>query len=439
LLLEIISCSMMGGILTYTYADKHALNDAKKIQHITKNCGLTADEGGKVKTIHLLRKSRHSWGMTYVYRIPLGLAADDFQRKKTHIEDGLNHTRGIFDVSLEDLRRLKWDGDILTQIKRLLSGTKQRKEILMDYDGTLRISVYREPLAELIPFDDTTLDKCTGWCVFIGESREGTVYHDFDKIQHMIVAGTQRYGKTVFLKSVITTLIHNHSEQAKFTLIDLKGGLAFNRFVNMKQVNTVAKDVDESLEALRMIHEEIKQRQKEFLRKGYEDITEAKYKHRHFTVIDEAAEIASHGESDPQIKKKKTECEHIIAEIARIGGGLGYRLIFATQYPTADILPRQVKQNAIARVCFFLTTDTASQVVLDESGAEELPLIKGRAIYRTDRKYIVQTPFIENGFIDNVIRPHIVFKPRKENDTFANSAGTEDTTRRKHTLVIEKA
>jgi ribosomal protein S24E len=437
LLLEIMGCTVMSGLLTYTYVDKNALTDAVKIQRITKNCKLVADEGGKIKTIYLLRKTRHAWGREFVYRIPLGLSFEDFQKKKQNIEDGLNHTRGILDLTLDDIRTIKWNKDVLAQIKHLLSGTKQRKEILMDYDGTLRIRVYREPLKEMIPFDDETLKKCTGWKVYIGESREGGVYHDFEKIPHMVSAGTTRYGKSVFLKNITTTFTHTQSKYVTFTLIDLKGGLAFNRFKDVSQVESVSKDTDETLIALRTIQESMKRKQAELLRKGYEDVKEAKQKERHFIIIDEAAEIASKGIADKADRLKKIECERIIAEIARIGGGLGYRLIFATQYPTADTLPRQVKQNCDARLCFRLQTDTASQVVLDENGAESLPYIPGRAIYRTDRKYVVQTPFIENDFIDKTIRPHITFKPRKE-DSFASTT-EKGATPRKHTLIIEEA
>lgn len=301
----------------------------------------------------------------------------------------------------------------------------------MDYDGTLRIRVYKDPMPELIPFDDDTLSGCRGWMVCVGHSREGTVYHDFDKIPHMVVAGTTRYGKSVFLKNVITTLVYSQPAHVTFTLLDLKGGLAFNRFANLKQVNAVAKDVDESLDALQSIEADMKQRQAEFLRKGYEDVKEAKWKRRHFIIIDEAAELASEGEPIREIKLKKSMCEHIISEIARIGGGLGYRLIFCTQYPTADTLPRQVKQNCDARLCFRLPTQTGSMVVLDEPGAESLPQIKGRAIYRTDKAITLQTPFIENPFIDRVIRPHITMK-RKEvhNEPTDRENGS-------HTLIIE--
>lgn len=439
MLLEVASSVVMAGVFGYTILDKHGASEAHKIQRIAANCGLTVKDGGKTLTLQLLRKTRHEWGSEYAYRLPLGLSFQDVERKKQHIEDGLNHKRGLVDViTLADFRSLKLRRDILDQIKAMFSVSKHRKEVLLDYDGTLRIRVFKEALASFVPFDDETLGGCTGWSVSMGLSREGNVYHDFDKIPHLVVAGTTRYGKSVFLKNVVTTLIHTQSDNVRLTLIDLKGGLAFNRFKDARQVEVVAKDVDESLDALREIHADMKRRQAEFLAKGYEDIKEARMVGRHFIVIDEAAEIASAGEPDSAVKKRKIECEHILAEIARIGGGLGYRLIFATQYPTADTLPRQVKQNCDARLCFRLQTEVASHVVLDESGAEDLPFIKGRAIYRTDRKHVVQTPFIENDFIDKTIKPHITIKARKEVPKYDGGPAKEDAAGGGYTLIIEE-
>ena len=437
MILEIVGSTVMGGLLAYTFLDKHGVSDASKIQRIASACGLHVKEDGKKCTIHLLRRRHHSWGIEYVYRIPLGLAFEDVQKRQQHIEDGLNHKRGFLDLTIEDIKTLRLRGDIVEQIKRLLIGTKHRKELRLEYDGALKIRVYKEPMPTAVPFDDGTLQKCAGWMVCVGQSREGTLYHDFDKIPHLIVAGTTRYGKSVFLKNVITTLIHTQQEAVRLTLLDLKGGLAFQRFKDARQVETVAKDVDESLGALRTIHAEMQRRQAEFLVEGHEDIREARMKRRDFIIIDEAAELASVGEPDPVVKKKKIECEHIIAEIARIGGGLGYRLVFCTQYPTADTLPRQVKQNCDARLCFRLQTEVASHVVLDESGAEKLPFIKGRAIYRTDRKHIVQTPLIENDFIDKTIKPHIVIKPRKEVAQHEGKSSQETPAGGSYTLVIE--
>lgn len=429
MLIEIASSLVMGGIFAGSFfAQNITRNDATKIQRIAANCGLTVKEAGMTRTIHLKRRSKLKNGTEYVYRIPLGLSFSDFEKRLDHFQDGLNGKT----FSLADLAEL---------FKRKQRKPKQRKEIELQYDGMLKILVYDSPLPELVPFDDHTIGGLKGWQVPVGEGRNDSVTHDFDQIPHLIVAGTTRYGKSVFLKNVITTLIARKPDHTKFTLIDLKGGLTFNRYKNVRQVQTVAKDVSETLEALRTIQAEMYKRMDIFLEAGHEDVREAGYKDRHFIIVDEAAQLASAGYKGEE-KAMRIECEQIVAEIARIGGGLGYRLVYATQYPTADTLPRQVKQNCDARICFKLQTDIASRVVLDEEGAESLPLIKGRAIYLTDRKRVVQTPFIENKYIEEKIGPHIVIKAWPENiEGGTLSDGKGDQTAAAvggHSLIIEE-
>lgn len=110
-------------------------------------------------------------------------------------------------------------------------------------------------------------------------------------------------------------------------------------------------------------------------------------------------------------KRLKLECQTIMSQIARLGAGLGFRLVVATQYPTGDVIPRQVKQNADAKLCFRVQSGVASRVVLDAEGAESLPQIKGRAIYQTaDKREILQTPLITPQIIHDTIQPHIIDK-----------------------------
>lgn len=438
---EAIGILAASGLLGWTYAETAGMSEGKKISRIANNCGLYVKEGKKMQTIQLLRKSRKTWGVEYVFRIPLGKSFKDFQDKKSVLEDGLNNRRSLWEFSGRELwllvERILRKEVALQEVARelrKLRGLHKRKEIIMEYDGTLLIRVYYEPAKEQFMYDKALLESAKGWRVCIGDAREGLIWHDFDKLPHFIVAGTTRYGKSVFLKNIITTLIYNKPEHVRLHLMDLKGGLAFNRFANVKQVVGVAKDVDESLSMLRRIAAEMKIRQRDYLVKGYEDITESGTKSRDFIIVDEAAELSSAGTHIDKVKKQ--ECENILSEIARIGGGLGYRLVYATQYPTGDVLPRQIKQNAPAKLCYLLGSEIASKVVLDESGAESLPLIKGRGIYMTDRKYIVQSPYITNEFIQEVITPHITIKPRQEGGSYEKPTGG---TNRTDTLVIENA
>lgn len=436
MIFEIGSSIVMGGVVGYTYLLKSGgIDDASKIQRICANSGLTVKENGQTKTIHLHRKSRNKWGNEYVYRIPLGLSFKDFDSKKHVLQDGLNNKRTVLDLSVSDLRPLNFKQNIIRQVKALIEKKKAiRKEVELSYDGMLHVRVYNEPLTEYLPYSDCP--KMKGWNVFVGESRGGSVLHDFEKIPHIIVAGTTRYGKSVFLKNVITTLIHRQSESTRFTLIDLKGGLTFNRYKNASQVVRMASNVEETLEALRQVHNDMKAQMERFNENGWENITDTKIRDRHFVVIDEAAQISSQGETDPVIKKKKIEIEGILAEIARIGGGIGFRLIYATQYPTNETIRPQIRQNCDARLCFKLQTGIASRAVLDEEGAEELPLIKGRGIYLTDRKRLVQTPFIDNETVDDLIKPYIVMKARK--DDGVENRVTEGTKRGTDSLIVEE-
>lgn len=148
---------------------------------------------------------------------------------------------------------------------------------------------------------------------------------------------------------------------------------------------------------------------------------EVKIKKRHFVIIDEAADLA---------ENKKTTA--IITDIARRGRSAGYYLIFCTQYPTAKVLDSQVKRNIIARLCYVVDTDTASRVVLDEGGADKLPAIPGRGIYKNNVKlYVVQSPYISNETIQQLITPQI----KKEVNSYSE---TVESTRRADIVTFKK-
>lgn len=432
MLFELLTTSSIVGIAGSTYFFKNkSTNDHDKIKKIADNSKLFIKENKERKGIRLYRKSNREGYSEYVYKIPLGLSFKDFEDKKQLFIDGLNN-KSKPDMSLANLKNIDWKKDILKQIKRLINNrTRLDKQIEMEYDGMLRFRVYEKGLDKLYLYNDEMLEKVNGWQVPVGYTHKEFIKHDFEKLQMLVVAGMTRYGKTVFLKNVITSLLSNKPNDVKFTLVDLKGGLAFSRFAQCKQVEAVAKNSTETIRSLEDIHSAMLNRQQDFLAKGFEDITEAGYKARHFIIIDEGAEIAGFKE-----KKDRERCEYLIGEIARQGAGLGYRLIFATQYPTADVFPRQVKANTSAALCFKLKNATQSIVVLDRGGAEELPVeLWGRAIYQTDRDRTVQTPLIENKYINEKIKVHIQAKEG------LNASSTAKTNRERgsYTSKFEKA
>lgn len=119
-------------------------------------------------------------------------------------------------------------------------------------------------------------------------------------------------------------------------------------------------------------------------------------------------------------------CQEMLSEIARIGGGLGFRLIFCTQYPTSDTLPRQIKQNADAKLGFRLPTTVASQVALDEPGLEDLPSLPGRALFKTDRTEEIQVPYLKDKDMWGLLKQYKVVKRNETSNTQTESETNRD-------------
>lgn len=427
MLFEITSSLLAGGLMGFSYLQKQGgSSDAAKIQKICAQNGLDF----KDDNMQLLRKSKIKdegivVGIEYAYRIPLGKSFHDYELKKQHIQDGLNNKRTLLDVSVSDLRTLKLDRNIIQAIKTLLEKKKDvRKEIELTYDGVLKIKVFNEPLPTNFSFE-TGISK--GWKVPVGKSRSGMILYDFEKKAHIIVAGTTDFGKSNWVNCTINTLLHNQGENVSFTLIDLKGGLEFNRYRNLKQVKAYATNVEEAAEALQAAVEEMDSMTEYLLENGFSNVKDAGVKQRHFIVIDEAADMAD-----------DKQCQALLKDIARKGRASGLRLVYTTQYPTIETVSSQVKRNCIGRLCFVLDTATASQVVLDQPGAEKLPAIQGRALYKDLGLIEVQTPYISNDAINKNIQPHINIRPRKERVELNEKGNSKNAKGRSHTLIIEE-
>lgn len=402
---EIISTVAVTGIGGYAFFKKSgmtlATNDAAKIKRIFENANLGVKEEGRKKTIRLHRKRRINGGLEYVYQMPLGMSFKEVESNKNVIEDGLNVQSGGISISLADLKALKLNLDIGKQLKKLITKHKKaHKEIQLGFDGMLRIRVYDEPLSPIYQWHPPeAVGDRRKWTAAIGMSRRGLIMHDFEAQPHLIVAGSTGFGKSVFLKQLITNLVIQHPDDLELTLIDLKDGSAFRRFEHLKQTKHFATNPNEAVAALKEAQELMNNRMNGYTQKGYEDVSEAGIKKRHFIIIDEAADLDK-------------EALEIIKDIARRGRGPGFRLVYATQYPTTETIPSQVKRNIPARLCFVLDSTTASMAAMDMPGAESLPLIKGRGIYKQVRPTIVQAPFISNQEIKKQISVHI--RPKKE-------------------------
>ncbi len=399
----------MGGIAVKAFTKHKGLstNDSGKIQRIISLAGLNIRDGKDTLTTQLINKKKHEWGWEYKYRIPLGRSFSDYEAKRKVLEDGLNNRKK--NITFNDLRQLNFSGDLLPQLQQLWKAKlTEQKEIELAYDGLLIVRVYDKPLTKEVSFIPGE-----SWKVPVGVTRalNELKYHDFEVVPHIVLGGATRYGKSNFINSTICSLVHGEPEHTNLYLIDLKGGVELCDYENIKQTMSIAYEPYEALHTLQQAYDKMREVQRELKRRGKKNVQEAGIKDRYFVVIDEVGELNATEAVTKEEKRLKQECQTIMSQIARLGAGLGFRLVVATQYPVGDVIPRQVKQNADAKLCFRVQSAVASRVVLDAEGAESLPMIKGRAIYQTaDKREILQTPLITSQIIHDTIQPHIIEK-----------------------------
>lgn len=396
MIFEILSTSSMLAVAgsTYFFQNKSS-SDHDKIKIIADQCGLkTKDE-----SIRIYRKSHKKNYSEYIYKIPLGLTLKEFQAHEQNFIDGLNN-KSRPDLNLVNLKNINWKGDVIKQIRSLINNrVKLDKQIEIEFDGMLRFRVYDHGLKTEYLYNDEMLKKVNEWKVIIGYTYRELLIHDFEKRPHMIVAGATGFGKSEFIKLMISVLIQQKPDHVRLHLIDLKGGSELGPFRTMKQAVNFARDPKEAKRILEDIQTDMNTKLDWNFENGVKDVKAAGQKERDFIFIDEAADLDE-------------SSRDIVTDIARRGRSAGYRLIYATQYPTNETLPSQVRANIGARVCFRLETNAQSRAVLDEGGAENLPEIEGRAIFRRVKNHIVQTPYIEEKDIKRIIKPHISIRPK---------------------------
>lgn len=424
LIFEIVSSAVMGAIgIKAHFSKSGSTNDSQKLNKIFSLSGLNVKDGKQTITTQLVKKKVHSWGTEYKYRIPLGRNFDDYEAKFRTIEDGLNNKRQL--LQLKDLKELSFDKTIIHQIQELQKKKlSARKEVEISFDGLLIVRVYNEPLPKEVPFE-----VGTNWKVVVGQTREKNkkAFLDFENYPHLALGGATRYGKSNFLNSIIVSLLESNPDNVRFHLIDLKGGVELSDYESLKQTVSIAYEPEEALEVLKGAYEEMRLIQEQLKRMGKKKVQDAGIKIRNFIIIDEVGEL----NPDEAIDKKdikesgliirksektiKEECQMYMSKIARLGAGLGFRQILATQYPTGDVIPRQCKQNSDAKICFRVQNGTASRVVLDSEGAESLPQVKGRAIFQTaDKRIIIQTPLINSETIKRIVDLHDSGKSKRK-------------------------
>lgn len=369
-----LSLLLLSAIRTSNMTDKRKVD---KIFEYTKTW--VTSESGEIKKPQFIRKAAiDDVGTEYIYRLPLGMPFKKLEY--------LNENVGVFKDGLHKNVEIEFDG------------------------GMMHVNVYDSDLPASWDFEAT---KMKGWNVVIGKTFKDVITHDFDATPHLVGGGTTRYGKTNLIKGIITSLIINHPDNANLYLIDLKAGVEFYRYRNLKQVKMVATNVEETYELLSTVLRNMEIEKMLYRNNGWTNVVETPIKERTFVIIDEAGDLVPEGFMDKAERNMHKECQWMLSHIARIGGAFGFRELFFSQYTTADVLPRQIKQNADAKISFKMQNGYSSEVVLGEGNtqAADLEKIRGRAIFKDGATiHKLQVPKITDTQMEKILQNYYVTK-----------------------------
>ena len=218
------------------------------------------------------------------------------------------------------------------------------------------------------------------------------VVEDLAEMPHLLVAGSTGAGKSVFMNTLIGSLIARHSAATlRLVMIDPKmvEMAAYNDLPHMA-CKVITDPAGEARLALGRLVSEMDERYRRMQAVGARNIDsfneiirtqkitdflsyEGKWSIMPYIVliIDEMADM---------MMLLGKEIETPITRLAQKARACGIHMVIATQRPSADVVTGLIKANFPTRVAFRVMSGIDSRTILDQNGAETL-LGKGDMIY----------------------------------------------------------
>ncbi len=214
--------------------------------------------------------------------------------------------------------------------------------------------------------------------ILAGESVDGNFkVIDLGDAVHMLVAGTTGSGKTLFLYSLICSLLFkNDSNDLDFIFVDPKQtDFIFFEHLSSCHDKKIITDPEEAINMIKWINEvERPRRIKMFKGCKARDIISYNSKNpnnkmkRIVLIIDEYADLVRTADN-LGIRK---EFENSLSQAAAMVRSIGIHIILATQWASASIVTSGIKANFPYRISFKLPQHQDSLTILDRTGAEDL-------------------------------------------------------------------
>lgn len=206
---------------------------------------------------------------------------------------------------------------------------------------------------------------------------------DLQKMPHGLIAGATGSGKSVFINSLLVSLLYKASPaEVKLLLIDPKAVEMAPYHDLPHLLAPVISDAQAASAALKWLVNEMEERYQRLAAAGARNLKayneKAKLAGEYglqlpyiVVVIDELADL---------MMAASGEVQDNIARLTQKARAAGIHLLVATQRPSVDVLTGTIKNNIPTRIAFMVSSQVDSRTILDTAGAERL-LGRGDMLY----------------------------------------------------------
>lgn len=241
----------------------------------------------------------------------------------------------------------------------------------------------------------------------LGQDINGKIIvKDLQDMPHLLIAGQTGSGKSVFLNSLICSLLQ--VKNLDFIMVDTKK-VELSLYENLNNLLfPLCTDGEATVSALSWVVNEMKDRydlfQKKQVRniKEYNSIKRIKKMNKIVVIIDELADL---------MMTSSKQVETLICRIAQLSRACGIHLVIATQRPSHEVLTGLIKVNLPTRIAFSVNSKVNSRIILDTNGAEQL-LGKGDMLFMSaESQDLIR---LQGAFIPTNVIPSIIEKANEK-------------------------